>query len=300
MKFIVLADIHFREEAPECRLESTNAEWLATFSAKMRFVTELARKQKVSGIFVAGDLFHSWRTNRDEFIVWVIKQLNHWRSVCPVYTIPGNHDSMGGKEEELYRTPYQMLAEAGVIHDLPSKPLKQVACYLYTKEDRLESHCKIVMAHKMLWHNSAPFPGAPETGNIEWFVRNRLNPECRLLISGDNHKPFLVEVDDCTVINCGSFSRQEASQIDYKPAVWVVEMDDTGCVVTPHYLPLALEISRSHIDNMQERVEMLDGAVAEIDNNFEVTLNFKENYRNMAKDHADYKKLMLKFEECNK
>jgi len=300
MRYIAVADIHFREDRPICRSEEDNTEWLATFERKMVDVATIAEANKVAGILFAGDLVHSWRNNSDWFKVWMIRQLNRWGAVCPIFSIPGNHDSMGGKLEELDRTPYRILSEAGVIWDILTRPMDDIAGYPYTKTDRLDSKAEIVLAHKLLWHTEEPYPGAPMTGNIKHFVKNCLNPQCRLLVSGDNHKPFTTKVGDVTVVNCGSLTRQEASQADYEPAVWLIDITGDAVEVTPCFIPTDSVILRDHIDNKQERLEMLDGAVAEIDGNFEVTLNFKDNYKNLIKDHTNAKELAIKFEECNK
>ena len=82
------------------------------------------------------------------------------------------------------------------------------------------------MAHKGLYLKEKTVPNRAWSGNVEAFVRECLPDTCRLLIAGDYHKPFITDVGGCKVVNCGSLFRLRADQIDYKPEVQVITVDD--------------------------------------------------------------------------
>ena len=165
-----------------------------------------------------------------------------------------------------------------------------------------------------------PYPTAPDKGNVEYFVRNCLSDSCKLLIAGDYHKPFVTKIDNCTVVNCGSLMRLTAAQCDYKPAVWLCDVGDNVQVpksdvqvtksdvqvpkidvqVTKIEVPLNYPVSREHIDSVNARQEYLEDIIGSVEGDFEITLSFKDNFRNIVKDLDNSKEILNLFEECNK
>ena len=144
-------------------------------------------------------------------------------------------------------------------------------------------------------------------------MRNCLSDSCKLLIAGDYHKPFVTKIDNCTVVNCGSLMRLTAAQCDYKPAVWLCDVGDNVQVtksdvqvtksdvqVTKIDVPLNYPVSREHIDSVNARQEYLEDIIGSVEGDFEITLSFKDNFRNIVKDLDNSKEILNLFEECNK
>ena len=308
MKILALADLHLRENKPECRAEEED--WLKTIGDKIHFIYQTAKENKVDYIVIAGDVFDSWRNNSMPFLCQCISWFKTLNIAAPVVCIPGNHDTMGGNLNELERSPYELFARMKVFNDAS---IGDFDVYNYQFEGKQVSNHPVVIAHKGLYLKEKPYPTAPDKGNVEYFVRNCLSDSCKLLIAGDYHKPFVTKIDNCTVVNCGSLMRLTAAQCDYKPAVWLCEVGDNVQVtknsvqvpkndvqVTKIDVPLNYPVSREHIDSVNARQEYLEDIIGSVEGDFEITLSFKDNFRNIVKDLDNSKEILNLFEECNK
>lgn len=294
MKILALADLHLRENKPECRAEEED--WLKAIGDKIHFIYQTAKENKVDYIVIAGDVFDSWRNNSMPFLCRCISWFKTLNTAAPVVCIPGNHDTMGGNLNELERSPYELFARMKVFNNAS---IGDFDVYDYQFEGKQVSNHPVVIAHKGLYLKEKPYPTAPDKGNVEYFVRNCLSDSCKLLIAGDYHKPFVTKIDNCTVVNCGSLMRLTAAQCDYKPAVWLCDVSDS-VQVTKIDVPLSYPVSRKHIDSVNARQEYLEDIIGSVEGDFEITLSFKDNFRNIVKDLDNSKEILNLFEECNK
>ena len=294
MKILALADLHLRENKPECRAEEED--WLKAIGDKIHFIYQTAKENKVDYIVIAGDVFDSWRNNSMPFLCQCISWFKTLNIAAPVVCIPGNHDTMGGNLNELERSPYELFARMKVFNDAS---IGDFDVYNYQFEGKQVGNHPVVIAHKGLYLKEKPYPTAPDKGNVEYFVRNCLSDSCKLLIAGDYHKPFVTKIDNCTVVNCGSLMRLTAAQCDYKPAVWLCDVGD-NVQVTKIDVPLNYHVSREHIDSVNARQEYLEDIIGSVEGDFEITLSFKDNFRNIVKDLDNSKEILNLFEECNK
>jgi DNA repair exonuclease SbcCD nuclease subunit len=168
-------------------------------------------------------------------------------------------------------------------------------------EGKCESNAEICIAHKGLYLGEKPFPNAPDSGNVLSFVDN-MHENCKLLIAGDYHKPFICKGNDCVVVNCGSVFRMRADQIDYKPQLWLCEWSSSRneYVVKGVPIPLKYPIRRDYIDTKHDEEEKLEELVGGISGDFEITANFKDNFKNMIKDLPNKELVYELFERCDK
>lgn len=294
MKILALADLHLRENKPECRADEED--WLKAIGDKIHFICQTAKENKVDYIVIAGDVFDSWRNNSMPFLCHCISWFKTLNIAAPVVCIPGNHDTMGGNLNELERSPYELFARMKVFNNAS---IGDFDVYDYQFEGKQVGNHPVVIAHKGLYFKEKPYPTAPDKGNVEYFVRNCLSGSCKLLIAGDYHKPFVTKIDNCTIVNCGSLMRLTAAQCDYKPAVWLCDVGEE-VQVTKIDVPLSYLISREHIDSVNARQEYLEDIIGSVEGDFEITLSFKDNFRNIVKDLDNSKEILNLFEECNK
>lgn len=310
LKLLVLADLHLKENKPECR--DANEDWLATIDNKIQFISTLAKEQRVNDIVIAGDIFDSWRTNSMQFLIQCASWLKQLDKSCHEigginYTgrlicIPGNHDSMGGNPDELKRSPYTLMANMGIFKHLT----KEQGLYypVYYSDDLHDGTVKhngrpIIVMHKGMYYKDKPFEDAKDENNIEWFVKNCTSENTRLVISGDYHKPFTQTINGVTCINCGSVFRLRADQIDYKPKATIVEYDMTNNKVlriNDFYFPLEYEIHREHIDEKKALYAKISGMMSTIDDSFELSLSFKDNFKHIIANDPNRDKLLTMFE----
>lgn len=309
-KILALADLHLKENKPECRDEQED--WIATIDNKIQFIATLAKKQHVNHIIIAGDIFDSWRTNTMQFLIQCAGWLSQLNNACRganginrdgnLICIPGNHDSMGGNPDELKRSPYTLMANMGVFRHLD----KNQGMYypVYYSDDLHDGTVKkngrpIIVMHKGMYYKDKPFDEAKEENNIEWFVKNCTSENTRLIISGDYHKPFSQEINGIACINCGSVFRLRADQIDYKPKATIIEYDmDSNLIlnVEDYPLPLTYDIHREHIDEKKALYAKISGMMNTIDDSFELSLSFKDNFKHIIANDPNHDKLLTMFE----
>jgi DNA repair exonuclease SbcCD nuclease subunit len=293
LKLLALADLHLRELKPECR--DAAEDWLVTIDNTIQFIATLAQEKRVNDIIIAGDVFDSWRTNSMEFLIqcslWLksldkqCREIGGINYVGRLVCIPGNHDSMGGNLDELKRSPYTLMANMGVFRHLT----KQQGLYypVYYSDDLHDGTVKhngrpIIVMHKGMYYKHKPFDEVKEENNIEWFVENCTSENTRLIISGDYHKPFTQVINGITCVNCGSVFRLRADQIDYKPKITYIEysMTDNKVIKVEDYpIPLSYDIHREHIDEKKELYKKLSDMLDTVDDSFEMSLNFKDNFK---------------------
>lgn len=299
-KILALADLHLRENKPECR--DNNEDWIATIDSKMTFISKLADKEKVNCIIIAGDIFDSWRTNSMEFLITCAGWLKMLNKNHRLWCIPGNHDSMGGSISELKRSPYTLMANMGVFQNISKGGAMIFYPYLYSDEllfgkDRPE--LPVYVMHRGMYYKKKPFDEVKDENNIEWFVENCVSDTCKLIISGDYHIPFTAEINGKLCVNCGSVFRLRADQINYKPKASIITMSDQFAKVIDYKeveLPLSYDIHREHIDEKKELYEKLSGMLETVDDSFEVSLNFKDNFKRMIANDQYASVLLERFE----
>lgn len=310
LKLLVLADLHLKENKPECR--DANEDWLATIDNKIQFISTLAKNHRVNDIVIAGDIFDSWRTNSMQFLIQCASWLKQLDKSCHEigginYTgrlicIPGNHDSMGGNPDELKRSPYTLMANMGIFKHLT----KEQGLYypVYYSDDLHDGTVKhngrpIIVMHKGMYFKDKPFEDAKDENNIEWFVDNCTSANTRLIISGDYHKPFTEIINNILCVNCGSVFRLRADQIDYKPKATIVEYDMNNNRIDnieDYPIPLEYDIHREHIDEKKALYAKISGMMSTIDDSFELSLSFKDNFKHIIANDPNRDKLLTMFE----
>lgn len=116
LRFMLLADIHLSDGAPEQREDS----YFDDIMAKLWELQKIARKLNVTATIIAGDLFH--RKNPQHVSHRLVRELGSLLvGFGDVLTVPGNHDYTGNLEA-LDRSPYGVLRALGAIHDLHTGP----------------------------------------------------------------------------------------------------------------------------------------------------------------------------------
>jgi DNA repair exonuclease SbcCD nuclease subunit len=152
---------------------------------------------------------------------------------------------------------------------------------------RLIHKCDEVVEGVWLWHvmtwdscGKRPWPGCTDLSAQEilskWYFTT--------LVTGHNHKSFVVEQDGRLLVNPGSLTRQKADQIDHKPCVYLWYSKTN--TVEPVYLPIEEDvISREHIAGKEERDERIAAFVSRLSEDYEVSLSFMDNLERFAQEN---------------
>lgn len=298
---ILSADWHIRPDTPVCRTDNF---WEAQ-EKKINFILDL-REQHGCPLLIAGDLGdyplnRGWPTWLSR---WAIKKFkgHHIVSIC------GQHDLPNHRLDLWEKSGIGILEAAGVIkvlgfndftHTLSDNPTIELAMFPYGKEIQPIYKGKkpdwpvIAMTHEMVIESKKLWPGqvAPKGHQLL-----KKFPEYSLILTGDNHNPFVCEYQGRLLVNPGSLMRTTASQESHRPRVylWWAETNEIEAV----YLPIEDGvISREHIDMAEERSDRMDAFVARVRDDVEIALSYEDNVENYLKRFRTEKPVVTKIWE---
>lgn len=223
---VCCSDIHLSHKPPIAR--STEKSWYDAMSLAMDELRLFGITYNCP-IVVAGDIFDRWNPP-PELINFAIKALPK----C--YAIPGQHDLPNHSYNDIRRSAYWTLVEAGVVENLFPGIRYEVgplAMYGFPWGEALEP-CKepgttfvttLAVIHKYIWSRklNTGYQGAPEEA-----LGNRMIAKLKgfdAAIFGDNHIGFDVSEG---VYNCGCLIRRKVDENGYQPNVGLLRAN--GCI----------------------------------------------------------------------
>lgn len=223
---IFCSDLHLSATPPAYR--SAEPDW---FEAMLRPITELKQLQEKHGcpIFCAGDLFDKWyggpKEHSCELINWAMTHLPY------MHCIPGQHDLPDHDLSQIERSAYWTLVQSKAITDLPGVngftsdkwPGLCIRAFPFGETIRPGKNLTggdicIAIIHQYNWVEGHSYTDAPDKGLVSF----RRRPEFEgydLIVSGDNHMPFITLQDKAVFVNCGGFMRRKTDD-HFDPCVW--------------------------------------------------------------------------------
>lgn len=285
---ILTADLHIRADKPRARIDNfQEAMW-----RKFEFILALSDRNGACPILAAGDL-----GDESEWPNWLLREFIYPIATGhpkEIFVIPGQHDlpnhniklwpksALGvlSAKETIYLLledpmPVNCTTDAVVAHPFPygvpiTRPEKTGAIY------------NIAMSHQFVlegkgkgWETEK---GTPGLSLLKKF------PEYDLILTGDNHKPFVVEHQGRLLVNPGSMMRTAADQIDHTPRVYLWYAQEKR--VEPVYLPIEEGVlSREHLEKKKEKDDRMDAFVASLKNTGERKKSFEGNMKAHLKEN---------------
>ena len=266
---ILCADLHIWYGQPRCRTDVfkealiRKINWLKTKSGKIihtpngyEFNSDFVGED--IPIICAGDVFHKWN-NDPALLADMIETLPHM--IC----IPGQHDVPGNTMSNYPLSSLRVLEAADAVSVIRFTERKTQFSGSLTLCGR-----EILLVHELLWAKK-PWTGLTK-GNAVDFINK--NSEYDLIVSGDNHEPFVVQNEKTLLVNPGSFTRMTAAQKDHKPRVylWYAKTN----TVEPLYIPIEEDVvSNKHL----AEGDSLDGFVAEMKEVYDLEISFVGNMK---------------------
>ena len=261
---VLCGDIHLRDKKPIARTD----EFFPAMWDKFKFINELAITNDCP-VLCTGDLLDHWKAS-PELLSQIIESIKaFW---CSIY---GDHDLPNHSWKLKHKSGLTTLVKAGKVRIVNGGHGSNKSSNELPKKARpiIIKGKKIMLWHVLTWHKELPYPGC-ETSNAKSLLKKYPQFDC--IVTGDNHKPFVVKHKGRILVNVGSMMRNDADQINYKPAVWLYYADTN--TVKPVYLPIKEGvISREHIEIKNERNVRIDAFIAKIKTDFKLTMNFKQN-----------------------
>lgn len=240
---IAVADIHLSHIAPAAR--ANEPDWYEAQRRQLRYLKNLQKELNVP-TFIAGDLFHKYNPPA-ELINFALTELPD-----NIYAVPGQHDLSYHNLQDIHKSAYYTLIQAGKIKTAPfTNPIISgttiVHLYGFPFGQPLLPHPNqptterktyhIALIHDYCHHGKSTFLNAPEDKTADRHIQTADNYD--FLIFGDNHMPFEYKSNNTTVINCGGFYRRTIAEIDHKPSVVILYSDGT---YKRNYVPITNDV----------------------------------------------------------
>lgn len=223
---VLCSDLHFSERPPVSR--SAEPDWFAVMKRQWDQVREKAEEFKIP-VIVAGDIFDHWKSspNLTNFVIRLFRGLE-------VYAVPGQHDLPNHVYEDMHRSSYGTLVEAGAIVNVDKPDFRagdNLRIYpaawgfdIWKCKDHQRSEVCLLVAHRYVWLNDRTcYPGAPQESNLAVLKKQLIGYDAAVF--GDNHKGFLAQSGKCSVLNCGGFMSRKSDERDYKPRIGMLMSD---------------------------------------------------------------------------
>lgn len=275
---IFTADWHLRADVPVCRTD----DYQHAMFRKVEFITSLSR-QHGCPIFIAGDIGHKPRWPH-----WLEARCIQLFKDRIILAVSGQHDLPNHQLDRFEDSGAGVLSIAKAldlltlphnVRGLPNdKGCINVLGFPYGvlvewSEDIVKCIRRIALAHMMVIDKNKLWPGqvAPQARALL-----RKHKCFDVIVTGDNHNPFVAEYEGRLLVNPGSMMRMTAAQVDHKPRVYLWYAEDN--TVEPVYLPIEKGVvDRGHIEVKEQREERMTAFVERLKDDYEVGFSFVKN-----------------------
>ena len=283
MKLLVTGDWHLRFNRPRLRIDKS---YFQIQLDKISEILNIANKYECSYILQPGDFFDNIETS--DFVkaqyIYLLLKIHSIKILC----VAGQHD-MKHHSKKIEKTPLAVMKAAGVLDILEPDCLPYTSsahgCHFYGASWKQEipkvknkDKFNILLIHRMIVDNKL----WAQQENCVYANHMIRRTNFDLIVSGDNHKSFIIQRGDKTIINCGSLMRTRIDQMDHKPVVYVYDTQDRS--IEKIYLnikPAIKVFDVEKVKEIKERNEELDSFVEMLDSpvldDEEMGLDFVEN-----------------------
>lgn len=267
---ILTGDLEWRATVPECRTD----DFFSEQTRKWQWLCALQEKYNCP-VLDSGDVFDQWKSPP-----W-LEVLALQNTPLEFYTVPGNHDLPGHNLENFARSSLAVLQAAGRAQVL-LQPRYEAFANLYPfpwgaalaprTDDDNGLPC-VAMCHVMTYEGESPWPGCTDT-EAKRLLRRMKGYD--LVLTGHNHKPFVVELNGRLLVNPGSLMRTTADQADFQPRVYLWFADTNE--VEPVFVPIQPGVvSRKHLDRKAQKDGRMAAFVDSLSGEYEVGARFEHN-----------------------
>lgn len=287
---LLLSDVHSRISRPICRTD----DYKIAQHNKMQFIADIANKYSCP-LIIAGDVGNKSEWNNSLLSYWIL-----WSQLVnnEIYLIPGQHDLPNHELKQWIKSGLKVLDVSNSANILinNSKAIKVngkwiniVPCPYGTKIPKQKFPMEknfyrtILVIHKMIIKDKPLWPGQlARTG--KYFLKHY--PIYDIIISGDNHQPFVEQYHNRILVNCGSIMRMTADQKNHKPRVYLYYVDKN--IVIPVFLPIEKGvINKEYITRKKKQEKRLKIYAKHIKKQYEIGIVFKKNIL----EHLDSNKI---------
>lgn len=274
---LAVSDIHLSHKPPVAR--SLEPSWYDAMARPLDELSSLASTYKVP-ILCSGDIFDKWNSP-PELINFALSKIYGW------YAIPGQHDLPFHSYEDVKRSAYWTLVQAGRITPVvPETPLciDNMILHAFPWEHKVHPcsnpphtfGLNIALIHSYIWKKDHCYFGAPKASRVSaWKKRLRGYDVC---LFGDNHRGFVFH----KVLNCGGFMRRKTDEVDYRPSVGLIHSNGT---IKRHFLDTSKDVLTITEENKEAEKLDLSEFLHDLAELTDSKLDFKEAVHLWMKTH---------------
>ena len=233
---ILCSDIHLSYFAPSFRSDEPN--WFDAMKRQLDELRNLAENHEAP-IICAGDIWDKYSVP-PEVINWAI------RALPKMISIPGQHDLPFHRGDEIRKSAYCTLMEAGVLRNLEC-PMEVDGMIIYPfpwgvdpkpLENPQKGKIHLAVVHRYIWRDKkTSYVGADELKITSCYLGMLRGYDAAVF--GDNHIGFSCFVGQCEVFNCGTFFIRKSDEVGYRPQVGLLFSDGQ---IAPHYLDTSKDV----------------------------------------------------------
>lgn len=250
MKLLITGDMHLTPRRPANRIDDYEAAVLNKFE----FILRTACEENCKALLQPCDFFDADNPPYG-FYVKVYKMIEEYG--ISVITDFGQHDLRMRNQTDtglhaLLETSERVIraSRSVIINDV------YVSCAEFGAAipQAQVGYFNILMTHRMvvkakLWDG--------QKGAIYGSVLLNQYPEYEVMVTGDNHQNFFVEDKERILINAGSMMRSTIAQIDHKPKIYILEVQNKSII---DLVEIAIPIEPAEKVFRLERVERTKAA----------------------------------------
>jgi DNA repair exonuclease SbcCD nuclease subunit len=267
---ILCGDRHIREDVPVCRQD----DFFAAQTRKLDWLKGVQQDYDGIPVLNSGDLFNHWKPS--PFLLQYA--IEHGPDEIAV---PGNHDLPAHSLESFDRCGMAVLEKAGKVQVLRTDGVVEglnLWPFPWGKAPEVLHGLRhpgrqIAIAHIFTYVGRSPWPGCTAPG-AHALLKQMAGYD--LVLTGDNHRPFVVEDEGRVLVNPGSMMRTTSDQAEHLPRVYLWFAEDN--TVEPLYFPIETGVvSRGHLEKIENRDERMTAFIESLGGEFDISLSFENN-----------------------
>lgn len=309
---LLASDIHIRSTIPISRKDP---DFIETMWSKLSFMFQVGHELDVP-VVIAGDLGNT--------SIWGDKFLNtFWNiwnySPVELYIIPGQHDLLHHNLKSIDETAFGILSKMKKsihnskkykIHIIKKKCLKIIR----TKHQTINIHfvpygenksfrirdkhlfndeSNMLVFHDMVVNNKLDYK-EQKTSFADKILNKYKN--MTLIVTGDNHVPFVHGNKGRHLINCGSMMRTKIIQTNHRPRFYLYSFNCKEYRAI--YWPIKKDVFKAHNKKEEEEPAGLDSFFNKLKKTEGVDFSFRANMKAYVDRHTTRKQVRDKLRKA--
>jgi len=267
---IFCADTHLRSDTPRSRTD----DFYKTLQTKFEFILQKGKELQCP-ILIAGDLGHrsSWPWS---LYSWFIRIINYYDA--DIICIPGQHDLPNHRIDKMVDAPIGVADMSDFIIALNEEKITRKEFVVHgfpfgvkVSGKLIPDTVNIALTHQMVIEDKPEWEGQAGTKAITLLRRNNFD----VILSGDNHKPFVVKYKNKLLVNPGSMMRSNADQANHKPRIYLYNAEEND--VTPLFLPIEKDVLKEAPKDSENRKKRYEAFVENLQEDKGTTVKFEDN-----------------------